>query len=225
MTTHAIQSQPGIVSPHAAAAPPIAASIRPARLDDIAAIIGLHSRAFADTFGGAFGRSGIERGSQALATAWRRQGAASMRGMLVADQDGLLIGTITLRTWEMSGDDTSAAELAFQEALGLWGAARSLFALSLLDHRIDPHEGFLADVAVLEPYRRSGVARSMIARVEEEARARRKRFLGLYVSTHNTHARSLYLSLGFADAHIRRSLLAWLFFGQGTWHYMRKSLL
>jgi ribosomal protein S18 acetylase RimI-like enzyme len=80
-------------------------------------------------------------------------------------------------------------------------------------------------VAVLETYRRSGVARSLIARAEEEARARRKRFLGLYVSARNAHARALYQSLGFADAHVRRSLFAWLLFGQGTWHYMRKSLL
>jgi ribosomal protein S18 acetylase RimI-like enzyme len=125
----------------------------------------------------------------------------------------------------MGSDDTGAAELAFQEVLGLWGATRSLFALSLLDHRIEHHEGFLADVAVLEPYRRSGVARSLLARAEEEARTRRKRFLGLYVSARNTQARNLYASLGFVDAHIRRSLFAWLLFGQGTWHYMRKSLL
>jgi ribosomal protein S18 acetylase RimI-like enzyme len=214
-----------MMPPRAAAAPAIAAVIRPARLSDITAIVDLHSRAFADTFGGAFGRSGVERGAQALAAAWRRQGAASMRGMLVAEQDGQLIATTTLRTWEMGGDDAGAAELAFQEVLGVWGATRSLFALSLLDHRIAHHEGFLADVAVLEPYRRSGVARSLIARAEEEARARRKRFLGLYVSSRNTSARNLYQSLGFVDAHTRRSLLAWLFFGQGTWHYMRKSLL
>ncbi len=198
--------------------------IRPARLGDIAAIIDLHSRAFADTFGGAFGRGGIERGTQAIAAAWRRQGAVAMRGMLVAERDGQMIGTTTLRTWEMVCDDADSAELAFQEILGVWGAARSLFALSLLNHHIDHHEGFLADVAVLEAYRHSGVAHSLIARAEEDARARRKRFLGLYVSARNTCARSLYQSLGFTDARIRRSPLAWLFFGQGTWHYMRKSL-
>jgi ribosomal protein S18 acetylase RimI-like enzyme len=187
--------------------------------------VDLHSRAFADTFGGAFGRGRVERGAQALAAAWRRQGAASMRGMLVAEHDGRLIGTTTLRTWEMGGDDAGAAELAFQEVLGVWGAARSLFALSLLDHRIAHHEGFLADVAVLDAYRRRGVARALLARAEEEARARRKRFLGLYVSAGNAGARALYRSLGFEVARTRRSLFAWLMFGQGRWHYMRKSLL
>ncbi|NTW04414.1 MAG: GNAT family N-acetyltransferase [Oscillochloris sp.] len=203
----------------------IAALIRPACLDDVDAIVELHSQAFADTFGGAFGRSRIGVGAQALATAWRRQGPSSMRGMLVAEYRGCLIGTTTLRTWEMGGDDTTAAEMAFHEVLGAWGATRSIFALSLLDHRIAHHEGFLADVAVVESYRRSGVARSLLVRAEEEARARYKRFLGLYVSAHNTGARSLYQHLGFVTTRTRRSLLAWLFFGQGTWHYMRKNLV
>jgi ribosomal protein S18 acetylase RimI-like enzyme len=225
MTIHALQSQSGVLPPHTGADPPITALIRPAHVGDVTAIIDLHRRAFADTFGGAFGRNGIERGTQALACAWQRQGAAAVRGMLVAEQDDQLIGTITLRTWEMTSDDAGIAELAFQEVLGMWGSTRSLFALSILDHRIDHHEGFVSDVAVLESYRRNGVARRMVARAEEEARARRKRFLGLYVSSHNTSARNLYLSLGFVEAHTRRSLLAWLFFRQGTWYYMRKSLL
>jgi ribosomal protein S18 acetylase RimI-like enzyme len=145
--------------------------------------------------------------------------------MLVAEHEGQVIGTTTLRTWEMSGDDSGAAELAFHEELGLWGAARSLFALSLLDHRIERGEGFVTDVAVLEPFRRSGVARSMLARAEQEARLRAKRFLGLYVSARNEAARRLYLDLGFRQVRVRRSFLAWLFFGHGRWLYLRKDLL
>jgi ribosomal protein S18 acetylase RimI-like enzyme len=224
MTTHALHSQNDLAQSREHAALDPAPLIRMARLDDIGAIVALHSDAFADTFGGAFGRGRIQRGAAALAATWRRQGAVALRGMLVAEHEGRLIGTTTLRTWEMGGDDAGAAELSFQEELGLWGAARSLFALSLLDHRIEHHEGFLADVAVLAAYRRSGVARSMLARAEEEARARRKRFLGLYVSANNTGALHLYRSLGFATVHTRRSLFAWLFFGQGTWYYLRKSL-
>jgi len=197
----------------------------PAHLDDVPAILDLHSRAFADTFGGAFGHGHIDRGTRALAAAWQRQGPTAMRGMLVAEHNGQLIGTTTMRTSEMGNYDTGAAELAFHEVLGVWGTARSIFALSLLDHQIGRNEGFLTDVAVLEPYRRSGVARSMLARAEEEARARHKRFLGLYVSARNTSARNLYHQLGFVDAATRRSFFSWFFFGQGTWHYMRKSLL
>ena len=75
-------------------------------------------------------------------------------------------------------DDTGAAELAFQQVLGLWGATRSIFALSLLDHQIDRAEGYITDVAVLSPYRRRGVAQALLARAEEEARVRRSLLAG-----------------------------------------------
>lgn len=202
----------------------IPVAIRPARLDDIDRILGLHREAFADKFGGAFGSGATDRGVAALAATWRRQGAPAMRGMFVAEYEGAVVGTTTVRTWEMGVDDGGAAEIAFQEELGLWRAARSLFALSLLDHRIERREGFITDVAVLAPYRRGGVARAMLARAEQEALLRGKRFLGLYVSARNQGARSLYGDLGFYTVRTRRSLLAWLIFGQGRWVYMRKDL-
>lgn len=199
-------------------------TIRHAVLDDIDAILVLHREAFADKFGGAFGTNGVERGAKALAAAWRRQGAQALRGMVVAVIESQVIGTTTLRTWEMGTDDTGAAELAFQQVLGLWGATRSIFALSLLDHRIHRHEGFITDVAVLAPYRRHGVARMMLQHVEEEARMRRKQYLGLYVSDANTGARALYHQLDFYDVRVRSSLLTRLIFHQRKWVYMRKDL-
>jgi len=52
---------------------------------------------------------------------------------------------------------------------------------------------------VLGPYRRRGVARALLARAEEEARIRRKRYLGLYVSGSNYAAQQLYLRAGFVN--------------------------
>ena len=109
-------------------------------MSDIYPILSLHREAFADKFGAAFGAKGAARGVEAMAEAWRRQGVAALRGMLVAEVDGQVVGTITLRTWEMGGDNTGAAEMAFHQVLGAWGALRSIFALSLLDHQIDRFE-------------------------------------------------------------------------------------
>jgi ribosomal protein S18 acetylase RimI-like enzyme len=124
----------------------------------------------------------------------------------------------------MSSDDGAAAEIAFQQALGAWGAARSLFALSILDHRIGREEGFITDVAVLSTWRRQGVARELLARAEEEARLKRKRYLGLYVSAANQQARALYQRLGYRDIRTRRSWAARFIFGQLSWIYMQKDL-
>lgn len=222
-SSQALSGQIGQPTPRITAGA-VQATIRPARLDDIALILELHREAFADKFGGAFGPDATDRGVAALAAAWRRQGPIALRGMFIAEYEGRVIGTTTVRTWEMTSDDGGAAEIAFHQELGLWRAIRSLFALSLLDHQIERREGFVTDVAVLAPYRRGGVARALLARAEQEAQLRNKRFLGLYVSARNEGARALYHSLGFYDVRVRRSLLAWLIFGQGRWVYMRKDL-
>jgi ribosomal protein S18 acetylase RimI-like enzyme len=199
-------------------------SVRLARVDDIDAVVALHRVAFADKFGGAFGRAGVDRGAQAIASAWRRQGAQALRGMYVATVGERVVGTATLRTWEMGSDDGGATEAAFQQVLGVWGALRSLYALSLIDHRIGRDEGFITDVAVAEAYRRRGIARQLLAHLEEEAALRHKHFLALYVSARNQGARRLYEQLGYCDARTRRSWLASFFFGQGRWIYMRKAI-
>lgn len=199
-------------------------TIRWATLADISPILTLHCEAFADKFGGAFGYNGTERGKAALEASWRRQGIQALRGMFVAEWQGQIIGTTTLRTWEMGHDDSGAAELAFQQVLGLWGAIRSVFALSLLDHRIKRGEGFITDVAVLSTFRRRGVALALLNRAEGEARRRNKRYLGLYVSRANNGARTLYDHLGFQADHVRRSWMARIIFGQREWVYMRKHL-
>jgi ribosomal protein S18 acetylase RimI-like enzyme len=205
-------------------AEPLQVDIRPAQMSDIYPILELHREAFADKFGAAFGARGMARGVEAMAEAWRRQGVAALRGMWVAVADGQVIGTITLRTWEMGGDNSGAAEMAFHQVLGAWGAIRSIFALSLLDHQIDRAEGYITDVAVLAPFRRRGVAQALLARAEDEARVRRKRFLGLYVSSSNAGARQLYRRNGFAERRTRRSLMAGLVLRQRSWIFMRKEL-
>jgi ribosomal protein S18 acetylase RimI-like enzyme len=213
-----------LVTTHASSALPLAIDLRPARMDDVYPILRLHREAFADKFGAAFGADGAARGVEAMAEAWRRQGISALRGMIVAVYEGQVIGTVSLRTWEMGSDSSGAAEMAFHQVLGVWGAMRSIFALSLLDHQIDRAEGYITDVAVLAPYRRRGVAQALLARAEDEARGRNKRFLGLYVSAANTGARSLYAALGFTEQRVRRSWLAALMLRERKWVYMRKQL-
>ncbi len=203
--------------------PELVLTIRTARLEDSYPILRLHSAAFADQFGAAFGRQ-RDRGIDALADAWRRQGSAVMRGLYLACLGDEIVGTIALRTSDMRFDTSGATEIAFHRALGPWGAMRSMFALSLIDHRVGREEGFISDVAVSAAYQRRGIARLLLAHVEREARARRCRYLGLYVSAANLRARALYQTAGFTDIRTRRSLLALLVVRQYAWNYMRKPV-
>jgi ribosomal protein S18 acetylase RimI-like enzyme len=210
---------------HSDLSTPVAPLIRHATMDDIDAVLGLHRLAFADKFSAAFGVRRIDLGIEAMATAWRRQGVMALQGMLVAQIGPEVVGTATLRTWEMSGESSGTAELAFQQVLGVWLAARSIFTLSLLDHRIDRHEGYITDVAVSERFRRRGIATQLLLRAEEEALFRRKRYLALYVAGRNRGAILAYEQLGYKVARVRNSLLtAWLL-RQREWIYMRKELI
>lgn len=204
-----------------------ALQVRPASLHDINAILVLHQQAFADKFGSAFGQGegGLMRGAAALEAAWRYQNGRALRGMLVAEWQHRIIGTTTLRTWELGDDDSEAIETAFQQVLGVWGALRSMFVLSLLNHRIARTEGFITDVAVDEAFQRRGVATALLVEAETVARRRRKHHLGLYVSSTNQGAITLYKQFGFNIQHTRHSLLTRIFFGHRTWYYMRKTLM
>lgn len=203
---------------------PLTVEIRPAHMSDIYPILHLHREAFADKFGAAFGSHGYDRGVEALAEAWRRQGHGALRGMLVAVAEGQVIGTTTLRTWEMGGDDTTAAEMAFHRVLGPWGAFRSILTLSLLDHQIARDEGYITDVAVLSTHRRHGVAQQLLARAEDEARLRRKRSVTLYVSAANQGAVQLYRRVGYEQVRVRRSMMAGLVLRRWAWVFMRKMV-
>ena len=199
-------------------------AIRLAQADDLEHVLALHREAFADKFRGAFGQHGMERGVAVLALVWQRQGAAALRGVFVAEQHGTVVGTATMRTWEMGSDDGGVAEQIFRQQLGFWPMLRALLAFSLLDHQIERREGFVTSVAVAANQRRTGVARALLTHIEHEARVRGKRFLGLYVSAENRGALRLYQSLGFQEVRLQRSLMSRFLFGAGRWIYMRKDL-
>lgn len=58
--------------------------------------------------------------------------------------------------------------------------------------------GFIYDIVVYEPYQRRGYARAAMLELETIARSMGLRQLGLHVFAHNTAARALYESLGYA---------------------------
>src|SRR5688572_11703940 len=103
--------------------------IRPALMEDLEAMLDLHVVAFNDKFRATFGVKHIEHGRAAMVRAHQLQGMQSLAGMYVARLDGEVVGTITLRTWDMHVDDPMATERAFYQTLGFWRTVRALYTM------------------------------------------------------------------------------------------------
>ena len=195
-------------------------TIRPALMSDVELMVALQAVAFEDKFRAAFGRRRIDLGVKALIRSHHIQGSASLAGMYIAEHDGTLIGTITLRTIDMRFDDADVIEQALMRELGAWGTTRAIHMLSQIEHRIDRREAYITDVAVAVDWRRHGVAGAMLSHVATQARHLGKTYLGLYVNATNTGAIDLYYRFGFREQRIQRVWWSWLLFRQSRWVYM-----
>ena len=67
-------------------------------------------------------------------------------------------------------------------------------------------ELYIDSIAVFKEYRGQGIAKALIARVEEKSRELQIRTLGLLVDDENPNAAKLYTSLGFRPINIREFL-------------------
>jgi ribosomal protein S18 acetylase RimI-like enzyme len=108
------------------------------------------------------GRAKFRIGVELMAETWRRQGAAGLQGMWVAELDNQIVATIALRARvNMRQLPPVPVEWLFIKALGVVRAMYALTALSIIDHPIAYNELYISDVAVRSNYQRRGVARSL----------------------------------------------------------------
>ena len=106
----------------------IPVSLRQATLADVDRIVAIHATAFHQTFLAAFGKKRYADGLRVMADVWRRQGMIGLYGMWVAEHDGVVVGTITLRSRMPNWLPPSVpVEWLFVRALGL---IRGLYALN-----------------------------------------------------------------------------------------------
>lgn len=204
----------------------IVINMRQANLADIDRIVAIHADAFHRTFVAAFGRKRYQTGLGVMADVWRRQGAIGLQGMWVAEVDGYVVGTITMRSrggyWLPA---SVPVEWLFIRALGFVRGLYALNALSFIEHHITTNELYITDVAVDQLFHRRGVGRAMLMHAVAQAERQHLGQVSLYVDAANQPALALYQGLGFYVANTHHSFMGWFLLHQMRWLLLRRAVV
>jgi len=192
--------------------------VRPTRPDDAAAVAALTAEALASKYRPAFGRHAA-RGIEALL---RHDLGEEDTLHWVAEIEGRLAGSVHLMVEDGGGTEHLRAMAA---AVGPLASLRALLVLSLLGQgTVKPDEAYIDELAVAPWARRRGVARALLSRCEEEAVARGRSRLTLWVTLDNTAALPLYETAGFRRARTKRWIAGRALFGSPGAAFMERAL-
>ncbi len=197
--------------------------VRPACPEDLETVSLILVEGFYSKFEAAF-RGRMDRAARIIARTLRAEMRRRLSGLYVAERAGRVVGTLSLRRREDPEVASWPATWVLFQELGLWGGLRAMFYLALVDQPVGRKDVYVSDVAVEKAARRQGVARAMLRHAEKVARLWGKEALVLDVSAGNEPARRLYLSLGYTEERVRRSLLTLWLLQMGEWVRMRKVL-
>lgn len=184
-----------------------ALSIGPAQAADVDAVARLLCDCLADKYRPAFGRHAHD----VVTALMRAEMAAGIDGYRVARNGDTVVGVL-----HMAGaEDVERMDWfgTVRRAAGWWGALRAECVLRAIAHGpLHPREMYLGEVAVHPDHRRQGVASALLACATDEARARGRESITLWVTWENDSAHALYRRHGFVDVRRRRWRWARLMF-------------
>jgi ribosomal protein S18 acetylase RimI-like enzyme len=198
-------------------------TVRPARTQDIQTAAAILVAGFRDMFEAAF-RSRLDRAERVVARTLEVEISRGTSGLHVAEIAGQVVGTVSLRQRGQPEAPVWPTTAILFEEMGLLGGFRAMFYLSLLDQPVGRQEAYVSDVVVTPGFRRRGVGRSMMGRIERLARDWGKRVCVLDVNAKNEGARQFYLRLDYEEQRLRRSLLTRWLLGTGEWVRMGKKI-
>lgn len=197
--------------------------VRPARLVDLPGVAAVLQEAFSDKMRVIFSKQ-PEKVRALLEEIYTGPVGRGYDGILVAERDGRIIGTLLVEPIYYTPRENRALEHFAVRELGMLRMLRAAFLLWLMGYRPKPGEAYISDVGVAPDHRGEGVGRLMMEQAEQWARDHDREKLTLWVAATNERAIHLYEKAGFAITRTRSNLLLRLFFGIQRWHYMEKPL-
>lgn len=197
--------------------------VRAARPVDMPGVAAVLQDAFNEKMAVIFGKQ-PDKVRKLLEATYRGPVARGFDGVLVAERDGRIIGSLLMEPVHYTDLETRAFEnLAIRE-LGMVRMLRAAFLLWLLGHHPAGDEAYISDVGVVSDCRGQGIGKLLMRHAEKWAADHDRARLTLWVAATNDAAYRLYEQAGYTIARTRSSwLLKWAF-GIRHWYFMEKVL-
>ncbi len=145
-------------------------------------------------------------------------------GILVAERDGRIVGTLVLEPIYYTTRETRNFENLAVRELGMPRMLWTSFMLWLIGHTPEPGEAYISDLGVIPDYQGQGVGQLLLDHAETWARERGRDRLTLWVAGGNARAIHVYQKAGLKTARSRSSILTMLTLRIRQWHFMAKDL-
>jgi ribosomal protein S18 acetylase RimI-like enzyme len=197
--------------------------IRPARTVDLPGLAAVLQDAFSEKLRVMFGRK-PDKVRELLETVYTGPVKRRYDGLLVAERDGRVVGTLVIEPMYHTEAENRAIESRAVRELGLPRALFASFLLWLMSHEPGPDEAHISDLGVAPDCQGEGIGTLLLRRAEEWAREHGRSRLTLWVAATNGVAVHVYEKTGFTIHETRSSWPLKLAFGVRHWHFMQKSL-
>jgi ribosomal protein S18 acetylase RimI-like enzyme len=197
--------------------------IRSARSEDLPGLCQVMGHAFSAKMHILFGRD-PHKTELMLHTIYSGPIERGYDGIIVAEQEGEIIGGLVIEPMPWLPVDSNRVELSVLTHLSRWRQFWNWVGFAIFTHGPDVGDAYLSDVCVAESHRGRGVAQKMVGYAEEWAQARGRRALTLWVAAGNKAAIRAYEKQGMRIQKSEISPISWALFGIFKWVYMRKVL-
>jgi len=197
--------------------------IRPARLVDLPGMAAVLQDAFSDKMRVIFG-SNPEKVVRLLEFIYSGPVKRGYDGVLVADRDGRIVGTLLVEPMCHTSAENRAFESLAVRELGLPRTLRAAFLLWLLSHQPEPGEAYISDIGVATDCQGEGIGSQLLQAAEQWARTHNRTRLTLWVAENNTRAIHVYEKAGFTVTRTKSSRLTGFSLGVRRWHFMEKPI-
>lgn len=143
---------------------------------------------------------------------------------IVALQEGEVIGTLSIK-WnansEIKEEKKQLPSWRSFNSFGKWNLLKLFIGLSLLDHKPQAGECYIAAVVVHPDHRSKGVGKLLLEWAQQFVQAEPSlNILSLHVSGKNPRAKHLYEQLSFYTHSQENSIISHFLFDEWKWHYM-----